>query len=83
MLTRMPKFGASNAGHLQKLLEDADKLEPLAAVKLNPKEAKIAGWQMVGDNGFGCIKCHTFGRYKATGVQSIDLTIMHKRLRMP
>ena len=24
----------------------------------------------------GLISCHTFGRFKATGVQSIDMTIM-------
>ena len=81
MLTRMPKFGQANTGHLQQLLKDQDKLEPLAAIELKSKEAKIAGWQMVGNKGFGCIKCHTFGRFKATGVQSIDLTIMNKRLR--
>jgi hypothetical protein len=81
MHTRMPKFGQSNVGHLQKLLADADKLEPLPAVEINQREAKLAGWQMVGDKGFGCIKCHTFGRFEATGVQSIDMTIMNKRLR--
>lgn len=81
MLTRMPKFGEKNAGQLQKLLEDADKLPPLAPVEIDKKQAKIAGWTMVGNNGFGCIKCHTFGRFEATGVQSLDMTIMHKRLR--
>lgn len=81
MHTRMPKFGKENAGHLQALLASTDKLDPLPEMKTNVKEAKKAGWQMVGKNGFGCISCHTFGRYKATGVQSIDLTIMHKRLR--
>ncbi len=81
MLTNMPKFGKENAGHLQKLLEETDKLPPLARIPLNEKKAKIAGWKMVGDKGFSCIKCHSFGRFKATGVQSMDLQIMTKRLR--
>ena len=81
MLTRMPKFGVDNAGHLQKLLAETDKLEPLAEVKLPATESKHAGWRMVGEQGFGCIKCHTFGRFPSTGLQSMDMTIMNKRLR--
>ncbi len=81
MLTRMPKFGEQNAGQLQKQLEELDALEPLAPVAVDEKEAKLAGWRMVGNKGFGCIKCHTFGRFEATGVQSMDMTLMHKRLR--
>ncbi len=80
MVARMPKFGADNAGHLQKLLVDADKLEPLPEVKLATTESKHAGWRMVGEQGFGCIKCHTFGRFPSTGIQSMDMTIMTKRL---
>lgn len=81
MLARMPKFGVDNAGHLAKLLAETDKLEPLAEVKLPATESKHAGWRMVGEQGFGCIKCHTFGRFPSTGIQSMDMTIMNKRLR--
>ncbi len=81
MKTRMPKFGTDNVGHLAAQLEELDLLEPLPDLKLDSKAAKKAGHKMVGAKGFGCIKCHTFGRYKATGVQSIDMTIMTKRLR--
>jgi hypothetical protein len=63
------------------LLERADALEPLADVPLDPIEARNAGRRMVGSKGFSCISCHTFGKYRATGVQSIDLTIMRDRLR--
>lgn len=81
MLTRMPKFGTDNVGHLAPKLEDLDKITPLPKLELDVKQAKRAGHRMVGSRGFSCIKCHTFGRYKATGVQSIDMTIMSKRLR--
>lgn len=81
MLTRMPRFGAVNAGHLRGLLVEADTLPPIEIAIAADQETKLAGWQMVGARGFGCVQCHTFGRFRATGVQSIDLTVMHKRLR--
>ncbi len=81
MHTRMPAFGKANAGHLTPLLAKADYVEPMKPFDLEEKQAKKHGWKIVGDKGFGCIKCHTFGRYKATGVQAIDLTITTKRLR--
>jgi len=81
MLTRMPKFGVENVGHLVKDLGENDKLDPLPAVELVRKDALNAGRKMVGEKGFACIKCHTFGSFKATGVQSIDMTVMHQRLR--
>lgn len=81
MKTRMPKFGVANVGHLADHLEKLDALEPLADLNIDAREAKKAGHKMVGAKGFSCIKCHTFGRYKATGVQSIDMTIMTQRLR--
>jgi len=81
MHTRMPLFGQANAGHLTPLLAEVDRVEPAKPFDLEVKQAKKHGWRMVGDKGFGCIKCHTFGRYKATGVQAIDLTITSRRLR--
>jgi hypothetical protein len=35
---------------------------------------------LVGDQGLSCIKCHTFGDLKSTGVQAMRLTTMHRRL---
>jgi len=81
MLTRMPRFGKENAGHLTGLLAKIDRPEPAEPIDLNTQEAKVAGWKMVGSGGFSCIKCHTFGRFAATGVQSIDMQIMTRRLR--
>lgn len=81
MFTKMPKFGADNVGHLTDAFFNADHQPPLAPVVLDRKTARDAGWKMVGEKAFGCIKCHTFGRFAATGVQSIDMTVMTKRLR--
>lgn len=81
MLTRMPKCGAANVGHLRSEFEQHDSLPPAPQVELEPVEAKRAAWRMVGNRGFGCIQCHTFGQYQATGVQSIDMTVMTKRLK--
>ncbi|MCA9049213.1 MAG: hypothetical protein KDA89_10825, partial [Planctomycetaceae bacterium] len=36
---------------------------------------------LVGDQSLSCIKCHTFDKYKATGIQSLDMTTMTRRLR--
>ena len=36
---------------------------------------------MVGDQALSCIKCHTFDQYAATGIQSLDMTTMARRLR--
>ena len=36
---------------------------------------------MVGDQALSCIKCHTFDKYAATGIQSLDMTTMTRRLR--
>ena len=81
MNTKMPGFGAENTAALSAALTKHDKLPTtLAKVTLDRKEAKKAAWHMVGEKGFSCIKCHTFGRFKATGVQSIDMTVMTKRL---
>ena len=55
--------------------------KPLAKLDVKAdRNTKKEGWQLVGTKGFSCIKCHTFGKFKATGVQSIDMSIMHKRL---
>ncbi|MFC1758382.1 PA14 domain-containing protein [Planctomycetota bacterium] len=81
MLTRMPKFGTNNVGHLRSAFETRDSIPQLPDVEFDVVKGKKAGWRMVGSRGFGCIQCHTFGRYKATGVQSIDMTIMTKRLK--
>jgi len=82
MLTRMPKFGADNLGTLADELVAFDKLTNVPVVTESETERKIKshGRFLAGDQALSCIKCHTFGKYPATGVQAIDLTTMTKRL---
>ena len=83
MLTRMPKFGAANVGHLTEAFAKADRKTLVKPAVTNTKllYLKSAGRKLVGDRAFSCIKCHTFGKYKATGIQSLDLTLLTMRIR--
>lgn len=86
MLTRMPKFGAANVGHLTKDLEAADAalIKPAIASHIaedDEKRIKAAGRRLVGGQGFSCIKCHTFADQRSSGIQALSLTTMTKRLR--
>ena len=83
MLTMMPQFGGGNVGHLQAELQAVDqKIEAsFPDYDLPDAKMKAIGRQLAGEKGLGCIKCHTFDKFKATGIQSIDLTIMAERLR--
>ncbi len=83
MLTRMPKFGANNVGALRKLFAGVDTMPELPATKFtdSPRAIKQHGRRMIGSKGFSCIKCHSFGNFKATGIQSIDLQIMTRRVK--
>ncbi len=83
MLTRMPKFGEKNLGHLQNLFENRDTIEPVDVppLEISDRRVKSLGRMMCGDEVFGCIKCHTFEGQRALGIQSIDMAIMTKRLK--
>ena len=81
MLTRMPSFGAANVDGLAAQLALSDRMDPLPRVTLDAPGAKSAGRDMVGGTGFACTTCHPFGRYEATGLQSMSLTLMASRLR--
>ena len=81
MLTRMPGFGAANAGEMAKLFAAIDHVEPLASEPLDPIEAKRVGRQLVGDKGFACTTCHNFGRYEAPRIRAMDLVGVTERLR--
>lgn len=83
MHTAMPGFGNANVGHLVALFESVDHLPSVPPVKFEVADAKVisSGRQMVGAQGFGCIKCHTFAGNKAEGVQGIDMLLMPKRLK--
>lgn len=82
MHTRMPKYGSANVGHLAAAFIAADRGEPGQGYQFAEPLDRVKGYGrfMVGGQAFACIKCHSFGKYEATGIQSIDLTIMTKRL---
>lgn len=83
MLTMMPQFGGGNVGHLQAALQQVDQKNEanIPEYELPDSKMKAIGRRLAGEKGLGCIKCHTFDKFKATGIQSIDLTIMSERLR--
>lgn len=83
MLTRMPKFGEANVGHLAPAFEEADPIKPapLPKITVDQKKLKTEGRFMIGGKAFGCIKCHNFREFKGGGVQGINMTIMTERLR--
>lgn len=83
MLTRMPKFGLKNVGHLIPAFVAVDRKTLVQFPKLDvpPLHLKAFGRKLVGEEAFSCIKCHTFGRFKATGIQSLDLTQLTTRIR--
>ena len=82
MLTRMPRFGEANIGHLVQDLPEVDKLAPVPLVEFSESENKVknAAKFLVGGKALGCIKCHTFNGIKAEGVQAIDMVQMSNRL---
>lgn len=82
MLTRMPRFGRGNIGHLTTVLEASDTLEPVpVTMGVAAGQAKRDGRFMVGAKAFGCIKCHTFNGAASTGLQALDLGLLTGRLK--
>ncbi|MEZ6124409.1 MAG: c-type cytochrome [Planctomycetaceae bacterium] len=83
MLTRMPKFGEQNVGPLVSLLAKTDQRTEVSDVTFEDPDHRIIAEArlMVGDQALSCIKCHIFDKYKAIGIQSLDMTTMTRRLR--
>lgn len=82
MKTRMPKFG----GELAKITDDfitVDQKTEATIPELTEAELRIKanGRKLVSGEALQCVKCHTFGKIKATGIQAIDLLTMTKRIR--
>ncbi len=83
MNTRMPRFGGKQVmGELAQQLINVDKLDNVISVSQTEPERKVKahGRFLAGEDALSCIKCHTFGKYNATGIQAIDLTTMTERL---
>jgi len=81
MDARMPQFGAANLGPIAEQLTQEDLRDtPLPKLETT-KSTKADGQKIVGKEGLSCISCHMFNRNKSLGIQAMDLTIMHERLR--
>jgi len=83
MATRMPKFGNAPATVLVPRLVATDLKTTVAPVEFTEPEHRVKAEArlMVGDQALSCIKCHTFDKYAAIGLQSLDMTTMTRRLR--
>ncbi len=83
MFTQMPRFGSQNVGHLVAAFGDADPdvADHGVMTDIDERHLKAAGRKLVGSEGFSCIKCHIWGKEKATGIQSINVTTMTRRLK--
>jgi len=79
--TRMPKFGAANAGPLAGWLKAVDALPPAAFTRVarsgRPHEI---GRELAGSKGLNCIACHTFREKSAGAIRALDLMTMTERL---
>jgi hypothetical protein len=83
MLARMPKFGAAE---VVKLAEDFAAVDRKTEAKIpaladSELHVKSTGRALVGDKALACIKCHTFGQHRATGIQALGLETMTRRIR--
>lgn len=83
MATRMPRFGAEQGNPIVDRMIALDRVADEAPVMLTSPEHRIKAdaRTLAGDKGLSCIKCHIFDRHAATGIQSLDMTRMTKRLR--
>ncbi|MCG8650374.1 MAG: PA14 domain-containing protein, partial [Pirellulales bacterium] len=83
MQTFMPGFGQDNAGHLAKLFAGLDAITDAKITTMDDPEQRIVatGRKMVGAKGLACVSCHTFGKFKTTGIQAIALDTMASRIR--
>ena len=81
--TRMPKFGLANADRIAEAFTITDGIQAAQTSTLDEPElrTKATGRHLVGDKALGCVKCHNFGRFRATGVQAMNLQTMTRRLR--
>ena len=83
MKTYMPKFGSGNAKQLAGHLVALDSKTEANLVQSGETEQRKAafGRQMVGAKGLACVSCHTYGKFKSTGIQAIALDTMTQRIR--
>jgi mono/diheme cytochrome c family protein len=81
MATRMPQFGAENAGFLPGAFAKADaRADERRAPEITQRDAKY-GRKLTGTGGLSCISCHTVGDHKSLGIPAINFAVMSKRLK--
>ncbi|HEV3443216.1 MAG TPA: hypothetical protein VG099_01170, partial [Gemmataceae bacterium] len=79
----MPQFGEANVGWLPEALAALEGAEPDSRIHKEPITAEkvLAGKQLVGKGGFGCISCHDIAGIPNTGTRGPDLASMYQRVR--
>ncbi len=82
MKTFMPRFGSS-AESIVSTFAKLDSINEAKYAELDEPENRIVstGRKMVGSKGLACVSCHTFGKFKSTGIQAIALDTMAARIR--
>lgn len=83
MLARMPRFATPDVTVLAEAFISLDQRTTAEIPKLNEplSRVKAMGRLLVGDKALACIKCHTFGQHRATGIQALSLLTMTRRIR--
>jgi mono/diheme cytochrome c family protein len=83
MRVSMPKYGNGRLAKLHETFISLDEKSAAPVAEFDEPESRIksAGRHLVGDKALACVKCHTFGNNRATGIQAIDMGKMTQRLR--
>ena len=83
MRVSMPKFGDGKFAGMLAAVVALDEKTAAPTVTYDEPESRVksTGRHLVGDQGLACVKCHTFGSIRATGIQAINLQTMSSRLR--
>ncbi|QDT52625.1 Cytochrome c [Caulifigura coniformis] len=83
MLTRMPRFGAAPVDQVVAAFAKADQKQGPKPPEIDEAEhrTKAVGRRLAGNNAFGCVKCHVFGGTPSSGIQTINLLTMTRRVR--
>ncbi len=83
MRVAMPKYGNGRLAKLHETFVSSDEQTgaPVATFIEPESRIKSTGRHLAGDKGLACVKCHTFGDIRATGIQAIDMRKMTTRLR--
>jgi mono/diheme cytochrome c family protein/cytochrome c551/c552 len=83
LLTRMPEFDPAELSELQVALLRVDSLEQPPTPPPFSSELMMAGRQLVGTDGLGCIQCHTFNGHRSLGIPAVDLATVERRIQYP